>query len=348
MQKDSTAHETGQPNDRIYAEPAHFLQQVNAEAATASAIYDQHAHAPLVQMCNKVVNDEKIKNENEYARRDKLTGDVERCTKTELRLLYPGAYVSWRGIKRRCKLDDGVLHPAFKEWPDFLLAVGPRPDPTHTIDRIDHINPEYSPENTRWASKPLQTANRRTTKLYSDSQGNSYTIAEWSRITSLKQTTIRGRLDRGKSVDQAMYTALRAFPHQAPAEPEGAGTKRFIDIWKRVLKETHGHGFFSPTGKEVGLLKVIFQRFADGGVYPDKALEHVLTEWSDFVFYAKHTYAAWQERPEVPTVAYLMQNLQAAGNFYLDSRKPKRKEKSPVLGWIPLPKSFCSDDTPSD
>jgi hypothetical protein len=42
----------------------------------------------------------------------------------------------------------------------FLAHVGPKPTPTHTIDRID-VNGHYEPGNVRWATYSEQSKNKR-------------------------------------------------------------------------------------------------------------------------------------------------------------------------------------------
>jgi hypothetical protein len=45
----------------------------------------------------------------------------------------------------------------------FVLDVGKRPTPQHSLDRIDNDGP-YGPENVRWATKAEQQHNRRDSR----------------------------------------------------------------------------------------------------------------------------------------------------------------------------------------
>jgi hypothetical protein len=46
----------------------------------------------------------------------------------------------------------------------FYEGIGPRPTPKHTLDRID-VNGNYEPGNVRWATRQVQSLNRRTHEM---------------------------------------------------------------------------------------------------------------------------------------------------------------------------------------
>lgn len=81
-------------------------------------------------------------------------------------------YQAWCGMKNRC------LNPTNKKYADyggrgitvcerwsnsfevFLADVGPKPSPSHSLDRIDP-NGNYEPTNVRWATVHEQMVNKR-------------------------------------------------------------------------------------------------------------------------------------------------------------------------------------------
>lgn len=84
---------------------------------------------------------------------------------------------------------------------NFVADMGERP-PATTLDRIDPDGP-YCPENCRWATINEQANNKkRNHTLTCNSQ--TLTIAQWSRITGIPASTIRNRLCRGWSAEQAL------------------------------------------------------------------------------------------------------------------------------------------------
>jgi len=73
-----------------------------------------------------------------------------------------------------------------------------------TIDRID-CHGMYCPENCRWATQQEQQNNRSNNHRITYN-GETHTLAEWSRILGFGRNTISKRLDRGWTLEQAMTT----------------------------------------------------------------------------------------------------------------------------------------------
>ena len=75
-----------------------------------------------------------------------------------------------------------------------------------TIDRKDNSK-GYSPENCRWITYQEQNNNRRSNR-YEMIDGETHTVAEWSRISGIAQTTIGDRLRRGWHPKDAVFKPI--------------------------------------------------------------------------------------------------------------------------------------------
>lgn len=123
-------------------------------------------------------------------------------------------YLAWCNIKKRCydKSDANYKNYGAKgiavcdEWrrsfPLFIAHMGRKPSPDMSIDRIDPYGP-YSPENCRWATREEQANNKRKNRFI-ELNGARMTIAQWSRATGIPQSTIKNRLNRGLSAEDAL------------------------------------------------------------------------------------------------------------------------------------------------
>lgn len=127
-------------------------------------------------------------------------------------------YNSWKHMKERCYNPSCRSYPnwggrgitvcdawkndflAFKEW---ALANGY--EDGLTIDRIDN-NGNYEPSNCRWATKLVQSNNRRGLHRITYN-GETRTLTEWSSLTGVGCTTLYMRLTAyGWSVEKALTT----------------------------------------------------------------------------------------------------------------------------------------------
>ena len=93
------------------------------------------------------------------------------------------------------------------EWrKDFLVfykwAISNGYESNLTLDRIDN-DKGYSPQNCRWVTRVFQQNHRRDNNLLTFN-GETRTLTEWARIVGIKNSTIRGRLKSGWSVEDAL------------------------------------------------------------------------------------------------------------------------------------------------
>lgn len=83
-------------------------------------------------------------------------------------LCHLSEYSVYKAAKKRCQ-NPNCLHYhryggrgiefRFLSFPEFLAAIGPRPDAQHSIDRIDNDG-HYEVGNVRWATHKEQCKNR--------------------------------------------------------------------------------------------------------------------------------------------------------------------------------------------
>jgi len=128
-------------------------------------------------------------------------------------------YRAWCHMKGRCNDERDKSYPDYggrgirvcDEWQEnykaFLDAIGRRPSPTHSLDRID-VNGNYQPGNVRWATRKRQNNNTRANRFI-DFGGERLTLSEWSDRTGIGSSTIAYRIKAGWAVEHALTMGVR-------------------------------------------------------------------------------------------------------------------------------------------
>lgn len=132
----------------------------------------------------------------------------------------PPEYGVWAKMKYRCL---NSRSPAFHDyggrgitvcerWLDFAnfyVDMGPRPDPSYTIERKD-TNGNYCPENCVWATRVEQANNKRTTRFI-EYNGETLSFTQMCRKYNKSRSVIKWRIRSGWSVGRAMSTPCSEF-----------------------------------------------------------------------------------------------------------------------------------------
>jgi hypothetical protein len=135
-------------------------------------------------------------------------------------------HITWLNIRQRC------LNPTHKKYKyyggrgitvcdrwrhsfeNFLSDMGPRPTPKHSAERINN-NRGYEPGNVKWATK-LEQANNTRSNHFLTIDGQTKTIAEWSRVVGISQLTIARRIHIGWSDEDAVKSPLHTWRFRKP------------------------------------------------------------------------------------------------------------------------------------
>lgn len=129
-------------------------------------------------------------------------------------------YKAWQQMRLRCKDPKHKAYASYgrrgiavcERWlnsvASFVADMGPKPSPSHEIDRIDN-NGGYEPANCRWATRKVNDRNRRNNRLI-EFRGETLALAEWCERFGLPSDTVRKRLFAGWTTEQALTTPLIA------------------------------------------------------------------------------------------------------------------------------------------
>lgn len=147
---------------------------------------------------------------------------------------------------------------------NFFKDIGPAPSIRHTIDRIDNSKGYYK-ENVRWATKKEQAHNK-INNVNINAFGKTQCLAVWAREVGLSVTTIRLKLLKGLTPEQAL-TKL--------------STEEHLQNHKKNMRNKETNVFLTAFGKtqcmaaweeETGIDDSIISRRLQNGFTPEIAL----------------------------------------------------------------------------
>lgn len=122
-------------------------------------------------------------------------------------------YRAWIALRSRCTNEKAGTYQDYgargivvcDRWKDsfenFYTDMGPRPTPDHSVERRD-VNGNYDPNNCYWATRLEQMNNRRVNVFY-NFQGEQLTLTQIARRIGVNVETIRSRLNRGATEEEA-------------------------------------------------------------------------------------------------------------------------------------------------
>ena len=119
-----------------------------------------------------------------------------------------------------------------QEWRDsfeaFYAAVGPRPSPIHSLDRIDNNGP-YAPWNCRWTDSKTQGRNKRNNILIT-ANGETLCVSEWSERLGIHPATLNMRFKAGWAHQDIIDTPVA---HHPPNMVEWKGSRQKLETLAR-------------------------------------------------------------------------------------------------------------------
>ena len=127
-------------------------------------------------------------------------------------------FVAWCGIMERCGVYKGrnaYVNMGIKVHPDwvgeygftnFYNHIGQKPSPELVLDRENNLG-DYEPGNVRWTTLSISNKNKSNARMVV-LFGESRNLIEWSEAIGIAFDTVKERLNRGWTPEQALLTRV--------------------------------------------------------------------------------------------------------------------------------------------
>jgi hypothetical protein len=127
-------------------------------------------------------------------------------------------YTVHRNMMQRCYNNSNTSYidyggrgiTVYQEWHDlpsfYTWALTSGYEEHLTIERIDNDG-DYCPENCKWSTFKEQANNKRNNR-YITFNGETKSLAEWSDATGINYGTLKDRLNKGWTIEEALTTPV--------------------------------------------------------------------------------------------------------------------------------------------
>lgn len=154
--------------------------------------------------------------------------EVKSLSDAELKARYPGELRTHKRILRDAKDGKSAVAARWQSFQRFMEDMGPKADPSQTLDRINPRDPVYGPGKCRWLDKVGQARNR-TSNVFLRAMWKgevlTLTVAEWAERTGQNREAIYKRHQRrepGVPDWKVIGRGAGPTPDEAPAtSPHG-------------------------------------------------------------------------------------------------------------------------------
>lgn len=143
------------------------------------------------------------------SRKIQSCGCLQRERTTKHGMYRTRLYSEWRSMINRCLYNENYINriTVCDEWKNdfssfYDWSMNNGYSDNLTLDRIDNYG-DYEPSNCRWVDNIVQQNNKRTNHILT-LNGESHTVAEWSRILNINASTLYNRISKGKSVEEIL------------------------------------------------------------------------------------------------------------------------------------------------
>lgn len=170
------------------------------------------------------------------AERAAWLAEVRHLNEPDSRERYSGEARTYDRIKADVSRGDCVMAEKWRRsFKAFLLDVGPKPTPSHTLDRINPLDPVYGPGKCRWLSPEGQANNRTTNVRFTATwrgEVRTLTMAEWARVTGQPYNNLAKRYQRSKD-GMPHYRIIGYGAEPTPSDVEVVPTVVLPPGWDR-------------------------------------------------------------------------------------------------------------------